>query len=303
VLWRERLDARLWVTFPVRAEIVRLEQDRLVPVVPHRVPVALLPEVEGDVLVAEDRMDHLLAGVGGELRQRLGPHELVLHDREWDRHAGHTADRGPPDAGAHEHLLTLDVTPIGPDAVHAALPEVEPGDTNPALERDALRLGLRPQGGRHPDPLRDPVRGDEVRAQDVAGIEDRDPLGRLLGREELGPLDAICEGVPAAPLQLPHPLRRRRDLDAADAVPGGQALGLEPRVQVDRILRELAHRPRAVRLEHEARRVRGRPTRLEQRPLIEHEHVRDAEFGQVVRGARAHDPGADHDELRAILHV
>ncbi len=48
--------------------------------------------------------------------------------------------------------------------------------------------------------------------------------------------------------------------------------------------------------------MRGRTPGLEERPLIEDEDVRHTQLGQVVRGARADDPGADHDELRAILH-
>ena len=162
---------------------------------------------------------------------------------------------------------------------------------------------LRPERSRHANALRDPVGRHEVGAEDVIGIEDRDPLGGLLGREELGSLDPVRLRVPASTLQLLDPLGRGRDLDAADPVPGGLALGLEPRVQVHRVLGQPAHRPRPVRLEHEARRVGGRAPRLEQRSLIEDEDVGDAELREVVRGARAHDPGADHHELRPILHA
>ena len=135
-----------------------------------------------------------------------------------------------------------------------------------------------------------------------AGSQDRDPLGGLLGGEELGPLDPVGTGIAATPLQLLGALVRGRDLDPADAVPGGLAVDLEPGVQVDRVLGEAAHRPRAVRLEHQPGRVRGRPSGLEQRTLIDHEDVRHTELGQVVRGAGADDPRPDHDDLRAILH-
>ena len=139
-------------------------------------------------------MDDLFVGDGGELRQRLGPHELVLHDRKRDRHAGHPSDRRAPDPGADQDLLALDVSLLGPDAVHPAVPDVEAGHPDATLERDALLLSLRGERRRHPGALGNPVRGHEVGPQDVTRVEDRDPLGGLLGREQLRPLDPVTRG-------------------------------------------------------------------------------------------------------------
>src|SRR5207247_181262 len=76
----------------------------------------------------------------------------------------------------------------------------------------------------------------------------------------------------------------------------------EPVVEADRVLRDPAHRPRRVRLEGQAGRVRRGAARLEQWALIDQEDVARAELREVVRGRGADDAGADDDGLRAVLH-
>ncbi len=165
-----------------------------------------------------------------------------------------------------------------------------------------MRLGASRERRGQPDRLRDAVARHEVRAEDRRGIEQRDLRGGLGRREQLGAREAPRPREPEPPLQLPHPFGRRRHLDPADPVPSRLAVELERPVQGDRVLRDPAHRPRGVRLEDEPGRVRGRPTRLEQRTLVEDEDVGRTELGQVVRGARADHPGADDDGLRPLAH-
>ena len=284
---RERLDARLRLTVPIRAEILRLEQDRLVPVVAERVPIAL---AAGSTATGPGG-----AGSGGpppDPRPRRAPATASVQTSWCCTTAsgiGTPAIRPivGPQIPAQTRTCSHSTSPCSvrtpctrPSRMSNPVTRTPPSNVTPFASR------LRGERRRHSGPLRDPVRRHEVGAEDVAGIEDRDPLGGLLGGEQLRSFDPVRAGVAAAPLQLLDPLVRRRDLDAADAVPGGLAVGLEPRVQVDRVLREPAHRPRAVRLEHEPGRVRGRASGLEQRPLIDHEDVGHTELGQVVRGAR-----------------
>ena len=112
------------------------------------------------------------------------------------------------------------------------------------------------------------------------------------GVEQLGPLEPVRAREPEPPLQLPHPRLGGRDLDPAHAVPGGFTVDVQRGVQHDRLLGDPAHHPGAVGLEREPGRVRARTPGLEQRTLVEHEHVALAELGQVVGGAGADDPGA-----------
>ena len=274
------------------------------PVVAERVRVPPLPVVHRQVLVAEDRVDDLPARVRAELRERVGPDELVLHHRERDRHAGHAAELRTPDAGADQGLFALDVAAVRVDAAHAPVPDVEAGDGDAPFERDALRLRAASQRRGGADGLRDAVGRDEIGPKDRGGVDQWDLLRRLLGSEERRAIDAVRAGEPDPALQLPHPFRGGRDLDPADAEPARLAVDrLEARVQLHRVPREPAHRARAVRLEHEPRRMRGRAPRLEQRALIDHEDVGDPQLGEVVRGARANDARSDDHELRAISHV
>jgi len=141
-----------------------------------------------------------------------------------------------------------------------------------------------------------------IRAEDRGRVEQRDLLRGLGGREQLGPLEAVGAREPQPALQLPQPRLRRRDLDPADPVPGRLAVAVQRAVERDRLLGDPAHHPGAVRLEREPRRVRARASGLEQRTLVEHEHVALAELGEVVGGARADDPGADDDGSSPFPH-
>ncbi len=134
---RERHQARLHRA-PGRPDLRLRRRDRLVVIAADPVVVAAVPRVHRHVLVAQDRMRDL-ARVAGELRDRLGPHQLVLHGDERDRHAGQRADAGAPDAGAEQDALALDVAAIGEHGVDAALADVEPGDGDAPGERDARR--------------------------------------------------------------------------------------------------------------------------------------------------------------------
>ena len=281
---------------------VRLRgRDRLVVVVADRVVIPAVTEVHRHVLVPEDRVRDLTR-LAFELRDRVGPHQLVLHREERDRHAGHRGDGRTPDPRAHQHALALHIAPVGLHSVHATVPDIETRDGHAAFERDALGLRVPRQRRRQSDAVRDPVARHVVRPQDRRGVKERDLLHRLGRREELGAVEPVRarEALPA--LELVHALGSRRHLDAADAVPPRLAALLEPRVERDRVLRDPAHRSRAVRLEHEARGVRGGPAGLEQRSLVDHQDVGDPELGEVIRRARSDDPGADDDGLGPVPH-
>ena len=242
-------------------------------VAPDAVVVLALPEVHREVLMPQDRMDDL-ARLAAELLERVGPHELVLDREQRDRDAGHRSDRRPPDPGADQHALALDPPVVGEHGLDAPAGNVEPGHRDLAFERHTLLAGASRERGRDPDPVRDPVGGDEVRAQDRRRVEQRDPLGRLLGGEQLGVLDPVGTRPPPTAVELGHPRLARGDLDPADPVPAGLAVDVELGVQADGILCDPAHRSGPVRLEGQPGCVRGRPAGLEERSAVDHEDVR-----------------------------
>ena len=188
--------------------------DRFVPVAPDGVVVLPVAEVHRHVLVPQDRVGDL-SGLALEPGDRIGPHELVLHRDERDRHTRHRADGRAPDAGAQQHAFALDVPSVGPNAVHAPVADVEPGHGHAAFERHAVRLGASRErrGDRHR--LGDPVRGHVVRPEDRGRVEQRDLLRGLGGGEQLGPFEPVRAREPEPALQLLHPSRRRGDLDPA----------------------------------------------------------------------------------------
>ena len=147
-----------------------------------------------------------------------------------------------------------------------------------------------------------PSRRDAVRAQDVLGVQQRRPLRGLRRGQQLRALDAVGarEALPA--LQVLDALGRRRDLERTDPVPAGLAVQVEAVIERDRVLRDPAHRAGAVRLEDQARGVRGGSAGLEERALIEDQDVGHAQLGEVVRGGGADDAGADDHRFRTWLH-
>ena len=136
----------------------------------------------------------------------------------------------------------------------------------------------------------------------VDGIEQRYLLRGLGGGEQFGPFEPVRAREPEPALQLPHPSLGRGDLDPAHPVPARFAVDVQRRVERHRLLGDPTHHPGAVGLEREPRRVRARTPGLEQRSLVEHQHVGLVELGEVIRGRGADDARADDHGPRPIPH-
>ena len=176
VLRRERHQRR-HRPVAVGTDVALRRDDRLVAVVADAVVVLAVPEVHRVVLVAQDRMDDL-ARLARQLGDRVGPHQLVLDGDERDRHAGQGAHGRAPDPRTDQDALALDAPPIGLHAVHTSVADVEPGDRHAALERHAASRRLPRERRDDPHRLRDAVARDEVRPEDRARVEQRDPSRR-----------------------------------------------------------------------------------------------------------------------------
>ena len=114
VLLRER-PRRDLVAVGVALELVRLDRDRVVPVGADAVALAALAEVHRAVLVAQDRMLDLDRRPG-QLRQRIGPGEEVLHRLHRDqRQAERAHELGRPEAEADERRRGADRALVGLD--------------------------------------------------------------------------------------------------------------------------------------------------------------------------------------------
>ena len=95
------------------------------------------------------------------------------------------------------------VAAIGLHAVHAAVADVEAGDGDAALERDALRLRAprrAPRPGGPPSRCRRTARSSEPRIVDGSSSGIRS--ARLGRREQLGVLDAVASAPSPPALQL-----------------------------------------------------------------------------------------------------
>ena len=169
----------------------------------------------------------------------------------------------------------------------------EAGDLHAPVEGGAAALGLAGHGLGRPGGAGVDVGGDEERPEDALR-ERRDPLPGLARAEQMG-LQAPAHGVAVPALEVGEPLGRPRHLQAAHAAGAGLAVELQGGEEVDRAAGEGGHRLRRVHLEDEARRVGGGPAGLEERPLVEDDHVPPPEAGQVIRHAAPGDAGADDD--------
>ena len=247
-------------------------------------------------------------GVAQDRQVAVHPLDLVGDDVEVlgrvQRHPdpGQRADRLGPLAGAVDDDLALDVTVVG---AHPADPpptgrgrvghDVEPGDPHPFPHRHpelagALRQRLGDVGG-----VRRAVAGQPDRAGEVVGAQQRVPLPRLLGGEQLA-LEVVGGGGRGRAPQRRHPVVGAGDDEpAALPVAGAQAgLGLEPLVELGGVLHEAGAALAGPQQPDQPGGVPGGAAR--QGALLEQQHVGLAEVGQVVGRRRTDDAPADDDD-------
>ena len=277
--------------------------DRLVAVIPDAEVVIALAEVQRHVLVADDRLPRPGVAVhAGELGDRIGPHELMLHRHERDRHPGERAHRRPQ-MPAHSSTRSHSTSPRSvrtplPDPVH-----VELGDGDPALEPDAGDLCL-------PRERLDDLHAFAQRRRSAPStrrridrrVEERRTLGGFAARAARSlrdrrnartPDDASAPACARRSSRPRGPPRRTRRV-------GRRGRGSRRR---DRVPRDPAHRARGFVWKMMPGAWLVDPPVSNKRSLLEHEHVGDTEFGQVIGGGDADDAGADDDGLRAIPHA
>ncbi len=300
-LLRER-PCRDLVSRRMPLELVRLDRDRVVAVGADAVAVAPLAEVHGTVLMAQDRMLDL-HGRAGQLRQRLGPGEEMLHRLHRDHGQAERAhELGRPEAERDERRGRDDRALVGLDAAHAPAGHVDAGHARAADERRAARLGALLQRLADVAALRDAVARDIQGTEHQLAVEQRVVAQRLVRADDMA-LETPRRGERVPSPDLVEPLRRGGDLERAD-LPPGSALGrVELAIERPRPLRERAGELRAVGLEAQAGGVERRASRVADRALVDHDDVAQPRLREVVRGRAADDAGADHDDVRALLHA
>ncbi len=258
-------------------------------------PADLLLDVGPAVGVAQDRQ------VAVHALDLLGDDVEVLGGVQRHPDPGQGTDRLGPLAGAVDDHLALDVAVVGVHPPHPAATRrgrvghhVEPGDPHPFPHRDtelpgALGQRLGDVGG-----VGRAVAGQPDRPGEVLGAQQRVPLPRLLGREQLALQVVGGRGRSGAP-QRRHPVVGARDDEAADLpVAGAQAgLGLEPLVEVGGVLHEPGAALAGAQQTDQAGGVPGGAAR--QGALLEQQHVGLAQVGQVVGRRGTDDAAPDHD--------
>ena len=263
---------------------------------------------------ADDQATDLLLEVGpavGVTQDRQVPVDaldLVGHDvevlRRVQRHPdpGERPDRLGPLPGAVDDDLALHVTVVGAHPAHPPPAgrgrvgdDVETGHPHafPHLHPELAgppRQGLGDVRGVHR-----PVAGEPDRAGQVVRAQQGVALPRLLGSQQLA-LEVVGGGGGRRPPERGHPVGGPGDDEpAARAVAGRETgLGLEPLVELRRVLHEARAALARPQQAHEARGVPRRPAR--QGPLLEEEHVGPAEVGEVVCRRRTDDAPADDDD-------
>ena len=178
-----------------------------------------MPVVEGHVLVAQERMDDLLAGEARQLR-----HGVVQTSWCWTATSGTGTPAiaptvGPQIAGAQQDALALDPALVGLDRVHAPPVVSNPVTVTPPSNATPFASAFRASAVTIRTAFAMPSDGTRYAPRMCAAFSSGSRLGGLGRRQQLGALDAVGarEAVPA--LQLLDALGRRRDLERADPVP------------------------------------------------------------------------------------
>ncbi len=249
--------------------------------------------VEVGVLVAQDGADRLFR-LAREGRYRPGPGELVGERSEREVHPDHPGDLRAPDAGAAHDDVGGDLALVGQDAGDTALvlPNVE--DFVAGQEAHAACGGpadLRLDGE---DGLGEAVGGDEEAAEDLVAVDQRMLLDALVGGQQAR-LDAPGGDPAVAAVEFGEALGGGRHFEAADLQEAGLAVDVEGAELLDGVAGQLGHGLGGVRLEDQARGVRGGSPGGREGALVDHGHFGPAACGDLVREGRSHDARSDDD--------
>ena len=144
------------------------------------------------------------------------------------------------------------------------------------------------------DGLGEAVGGDQEAAEDLVAVDQRVPLDALV-RGELTGLDAPGGDPAVAAAQFGQALGGGGHLEAADLEEAGLAVHVEGAELLHGVPGQLGHRLGGVRLEDQARGVRGGAPGGGQRALVDHGHLGPASRGDLVRESRSHDSRSDDD--------
>ena len=261
----------------------------------HHEPAALLAEVDQVVGVAHRRDVRAVA-----LAERLRDEVLVRHRHDRHAHAREPADLGREHAARVDDDLALDVAALGAHAGHRAALDVDPGDARVGGDLAAAAARAVRERVRELARIEVAVGRQPRRADHAVGDHQREPLARLLGRDQLErqPERLRPAGLPAGLLPA---LRRAGQPDAAALGPAGVELAAaELPVQLDRVHHHLRQRERRAQLADQPGGVeRGAAGEL---AAVEQDDVVPAELRQVVRDRRARDAAADDHAARALGH-
>ena len=276
-----RGDRRLGARLAVRLEGAHEQPAAVAAGVVVAVEVADVGQLVAAALDRAADDPHVLGGVHGQARP-----------------AGAREARRPQ-AGAQGDRLALDRPVRGPHPVHAPVADED------LLHRDALPEPGAGGGGELGQRERDPARvhGRVLRivdgAHEAGGIDERLHAPDLL-RAQLVRLHAVVVRHRGLVAQLGHPLGHARHGERAAAVEADvePGLGLEARVDLGRVGRDLGQRVRGPRAREQPGGVPVRPRR--QARALEHDDVALAARREVEGHARADDPATDHDHAGAV---
>ncbi len=212
----------------------------------------------------------------------------MRHRDERHAHARHAADLGREHAARVDDDVGLDVTPVGLDAAHAAVPHLDPG--HPRVRVDVGAGLARALGQRVGQQARVEVAvGRQPRgAEHAVDRHQREALERLLGREQLERQPERLRPAGLAAGLLPA-LLRGREPQAAALDPAA----VERPVELDGVHHHPRQRHRPAQLADEAGRVERRAAG--ELLAVDQHDVLPAQPREVVGDRTApHAPADDH---------
>ncbi len=242
-----------------------------------------------------------LAIAAAQLRQVLGDQVVVLHRQHRQLDADHVADLPRPQPGAVDDVLGVQRALVGhdvPGAVRALRERLHARET---LHRCAQLASCLDVGLRGPGRIAMAAVGAPQRSDEIAWIDQRIELERLLERDHLGFHAEVARPRADQPETIELPLVRRQHQAAvrvqAARLPRER---LDLAVQVDGVLLQPRDVGLAVEGMHAAGRMPGRAGG--QFALLDQQYVVPADLRQVIEHAGADHAATDDDRLRGSLH-
>ena len=288
--------------FAIRRRALHIAGRRADFIRPEQQAAGLLTHIPAGIRLAQHA--HFGQALGAALHDRgvLFGDDILMFDRDdRDIEPNHSAGLPGEIAGGRDDMLSCDLALVSGHHPLAIALLRDRGDGGVAIDRGAALARALGQCLRQVSGLDIAIIRMLDRAQNAVRLGQRPDVLDLVWRQEFD-IDADRLGNARIILVLIHAVLAGRQTDVRDAAKADVQLrlGFQRGVEIDRILVQLADRIGQVEQGQQPRRM---PCRARGQLLaLNQNHIRPAQFGQMVQRRYAHHTAADHYHACCCLH-